>query len=346
MNFSLPRVFVSPVGNTLPTTGTTATLSASQLGVFLPSFAPATAVTAADAPFIFLAQGRPDDSLNLKSLKSDKIKASNVIEKYLITGSATVEQQEATLGGFSAACGETISVTVRAFSADLNTISSHGLTRTFTVNTPCCDCGEDPCTEIDPADLEALVSLLADKINADPILGKYVSAEATEDGADSLITLTGIAQPINASCDPTVNHFYYNGVTFRAWAYKGAPTTQDAIDFDSCDAIGEFTITQELVYPKGTAAQVRLDEYRYFSYSVPAFKRIYSDTNYNGLYNSNAVDGTIYDQFVIVANNPESPNTWSHAVNKDFTVILYVPQAQTAAVQAILEAALGEFDEK
>lgn len=343
MNFSLPRVFVSPVSNTIPTTGTTSNLTANELGIYLPNNTPATAGNIGAADYFYIAQGRPDTSLNLRTIKSDKIVAKNVIEKYLVTGSSSVNQQVGVISDIIAHCGEQLVISIRAFSQDIDAVFSNGLTRSIVLETPCCDCDTDPCEVLTPGQIEELVDEAVLKINSDPVLGKYIVASKTDDVE---ITLTGIAQPVIENCDLTANGFRYDAVVFQAWVYAGAFTTQDFANLGSCEESGVYETTQEISFPKGTTAQVLKEEINNHSYKVPAFKQIYADPGFNGLFNSNAQEGTLYDQFYIKVNNPESPNTWSAALNQDFTVIIYTPQAQTAAWRAILEEALGVFEEK
>lgn len=348
MNFSLPRVFVVPVGNVLPTSGTTATLADNQFGIFLPSYAPATAGNAAAAEYLFLAQGRPDESMNLKTIKSDKIYATKVKKKVKVTGEDTARLQISSLTDITAHCGETISVTIRLNSKYIDRIfSGNGLTRTYTLSTPCCDCDGDPCEEIAAADLQALVDEAVLKINQDPIVSKYASAFRTGTGATSGLSVSGRAITEDGqSCDITVNGYEYDAVFFRMWMYKGADTMMDYVDFfNTCEQVATYTVVQTATYPRNTAAQVRLVEQREASYTKPAFKERFADPNFNALYHTNVVDGTIYTQYLIQFDNPESPNTWSQAVNQDSTVIIFAPTAQAAGIEAILEAKFGAFSD-
>src|SRR6202012_4761310 len=92
MDFSLPRLFVVPSPNTIPTTGTTQNLTPNQFGVFLPNYTPAAAGPSAAANYIFLAQGSqdaPNNPLNLPSKKGDKIAKSELLDFYVSTGTAT-----------------------------------------------------------------------------------------------------------------------------------------------------------------------------------------------------------------------------------------------------------------
>ena len=64
MDFSLTSVFVVPVGNTLPTTGSSENLTNGQFGVFKDrSWTAATAGNISTASFIEFGQGRPTSYL-------------------------------------------------------------------------------------------------------------------------------------------------------------------------------------------------------------------------------------------------------------------------------------------
>lgn len=345
MNFAIPRVFVVPVGNSLPVSGTTATLTPNQFGLFLPSYAPATSGNIAAAEYFFAAQGRNNNDLNMRSIKSDKIYATNVKKKYKITSEDTARVQISEISDLVAHCGETISFSIRLLSNNINRSFYNGLTRTYTISTPCCECDGDPCAEITADQYEDLVDEAVTKINADVFVNRYASAYRTGTGTSSALVVSGKAPETLESCDLTVNSYEYDGVLFRMWAYKGAPTTQDQIDFDSCESIGTYTVLQTMTYPRGSSDQVALAEKRAFSYTVPQFKQRFADVNFNGIYHSNVVDGQFYDQYVIYFVNPESPNTFTDTSDMLSMVTIFVPPAQAAALEAILEAGLGTFED-
>ena len=71
-DFSLTTLFVVPVGNTLPSSGSTQNLTAGQVGIFLNDYSVATAGNIAAAPYFYVAQGRVNTYLQ-GSKRSDKI---------------------------------------------------------------------------------------------------------------------------------------------------------------------------------------------------------------------------------------------------------------------------------
>jgi len=67
---------------------------------------------------------------------------------------------------------------------------------------------------------------------------------------------------------------------------------------------------------------------------------------FNPLFESWVTAGTTYDTFYIKFNEfDKSAYQWGDYIEEDSMVIIAVPQAQTAAVEAVLEAALGTVTE-
>ena len=80
-DFSLTTLFVVPVGNTLPSSGSTQNLTAGQFGIFRSDYSVATTGNITGKPYFYLAQGRTNTYLQ-GSKRSDKISStgSNVTE--------------------------------------------------------------------------------------------------------------------------------------------------------------------------------------------------------------------------------------------------------------------------
>ena len=164
-DFSLTTLFVVPVGNTLPSSGSTQNLTAGQVGIFLNDYSVATAGNIAAAPYFYVAQGRVNTYLQ-GSKRSDKISGcpggssckSNVTEWYKSLGCATAVNQVTDVVDFTVKPGEVVTLTLRGFSSYLNTLYFNGFTRSVTVNAPCLACGADPCTDVDvPALIDDLI---------------------------------------------------------------------------------------------------------------------------------------------------------------------------------------------
>jgi len=182
MDFSLTTLFVLPNGNLVADGFKRENLQPTQFGVFNSRYkAVSTANEAVKSPHIVFGQGRIENLPGLTHKYSDKISRGSLIEWYKTSGSP-VSKSQITYAGFDgvdntktlkAGCDEQYSLTVRARSLYIDTAFAYGLTRTVTVTTPCCeDCGND-CETIDP---RWLANAFAAKINAEPMLSKYVVA--------------------------------------------------------------------------------------------------------------------------------------------------------------------------
>lgn len=182
MDFSLTTLFVLPNGNLVADNFKRENLQPTQFGVFNSRYkAVTTANEAAKSPHIVFGQGRIENVPGLTHKYSDKISRGSLIEWYKTTGSPVAKSQ-VTYAGFDgidstktlkAGCDEQYSLTVRARSLYIDNAFAYGLTRTVTVTTPCCeDCG-DNCATIDP---RILANAFAEKINAEPLLSKFVVA--------------------------------------------------------------------------------------------------------------------------------------------------------------------------
>jgi hypothetical protein len=88
-DFSLTSLFVVPVGNVLPTTGTTSDLAAGQVGFYKSDYTVANAGNIAASPYFYVDQGRSNTYLQATK-RSDKIYAGGVKNWYKSTGSAAV----------------------------------------------------------------------------------------------------------------------------------------------------------------------------------------------------------------------------------------------------------------
>src|SRR5688572_4613348 len=124
MDFSLRTLFVVPVGNTLPTTGSTEDLTAGQTGFYDENYDVTDGTGSPE--YIFVAQGRTNKYLEA-SKKSDKIKLSKVKVWYKVDGQATAAVQITDISDIVAKCGEDITFTFRMHSSYIDTTSYNGL---------------------------------------------------------------------------------------------------------------------------------------------------------------------------------------------------------------------------
>lgn len=359
-DFSLTTLFVVPVGSSIASSGSTQNLTAGQVGVFLNTYAVATAGTIAAAPYFYIAQGRENTYLQ-GSKRSDKIKGcsytypckGNVTEWYKVTGCPTPVNQITDINDWHVKCGDIVTLTIRAHSSYLDTLYFNGLTRSVTVQAPCCECGADPCTD---TDVDALIDsiiealeLYAPGTNPDNIhLTQFFTFERVGSGTTAILrihgkALTAYGQP----CDVAAFPHQYDRMWFRTFVYSGPATTADFIVADACNIIADSTVVQASNYPTGTSAEIAQMEKNYYSYQAGYMKHLHRMMGYNGNFESWVTDGTVYDTFYIKFNEfDKSSETWGDYVHEDSMVIIAVEKGSQAEtdLEAILEAALGSVD--
>jgi hypothetical protein len=354
-DFSLTTLFVVPVGNTLPSSGSTQNLTAGQVGIFLNDYSVATAGNIAAAPYFYVAQGRVNTYLQ-GSKRSDKISGcpggssckSNVTEWYKSLGCATAVNQVTDVVDFTVKPGEVVTLTLRGFSSYLNTLYFNGFTRSVTVNAPCLGCGDDPCTDVDvPALIDSLIIKLEEHApgdNPDNIyLTQFYQFQRIGDDSSALLRISGKPLTVYGQpCDIAAFPFEYDRFYFRTFIFSGPATTADFIVDDPCNRVAQPVITQRSNYPVGTSAEVQQLEKNFYSYQAGYLKHLYRMNGYNENFESWVTDGQIYDLYYIKFNEyDKSAYQWGDYIMEDATVIIAVPENQTSAIEAILVAGLG-----
>ena len=357
-DFSLTTLFVVPVGQTtLPSSGSisTQTLTAGQVGIFNSGYSAVNATSILTSPYFYVAQGRANTYLQ-GSKRSDRISGknnagtgSNVTEWYKVSGCATASNQVTDVTGFNVQCGDSVTLTLRATSSYLQTLYFNGLTRSVTVEAPCCNCSDNPCDTITP---EIIIDLLIAKLNqaAPGINSDNISFSTfytfTKVGVDTLrITgkpLTKYGQP----CDVAANPFEYDRMTFRTFVYSGPATTADFIVADDCNVVATATITQRASYPTGQAEEIAQLEKNFYSYQAGYLKHLYRMAGYNQNFETYVSSGVTYNTFYIKFNEyDKSTYQWGDYIQSDSTVIIAAPNATTSGIsiliENVLEAALG-----
>jgi len=342
MDFSLTTIFVKPVGVALATSGASSALTAGQIGIYNKGLQ---SVASGSSTEFVIAQGRHPNEVPQTTKKSDLIRRSAIIRYRKNAAITTAQQKQITVSGFTAKCGEEVSLTIRAFSKYLNVGYSNGLTKTFLVHTPCCECGDDPCEEVDK---ELLIDEFVAQINASQ-LGEFVLAEKdevldeNEDPIDYVLVLTGKElqqDPIAAS----LNNFVYDGydvVDFYVYATKEPETTVDNYVDKRCDEFATVETTQKIVLPMGSYAEVRQLEKRYYSYQTGILKTVNCDPDANPVYASNAVPGTFYDEYIITFRSPQGSLRWEDNYDIDETVRIFVAVSESSAFATALNAIVG-----
>ena len=354
-DFSLTTLFVVPVTqDAVVSSGSTQDLDPGIVGIFKSNYAFATSATVAASPYFYVAQGRENTYLQA-SKRSDKISGknnagsgANVTEWYKVTGCSTAANQITDVTNFSAQCGDVITLTLRADSSYLRTLYFNGFTRSVTIQAPCCDCGGDPCTDVDvPALIDDLIyhlELDAPGNNPDNItLNQFYQFQRIGNDSSALLRITG--KPLTAygqPCDVAAFPWEYDRFYFRTFIFSGPATTADFIVDDPCNRVAQPVITQRSNYAVGTSAEVQQLEKNFYSYQAGYLKHLYRMNGYNENFESWVTDGQIYDLYYIKFNEyDKSAYQWGDYIMEDSMVIIAVPENQTSAIEAILVAGLG-----
>jgi hypothetical protein len=346
-DFSLTTLFVVPVGNTLPSSGSTQNLTAGQFGLFLNTYAVATTGNVGAAPYFYAAQGRTNTYLQ-GSKRSDKISSANVTEFYKVTGNPVAANQVTDVSGFTVKPGEIVTLTLRGFSNYINTLYFNGFTRSVTVNAPCLACGADPCTDVDvPALIDDLIyhlELRAPGNNPDNIsFSTFYQFQRIGNNANAILRITGKPLTVYGQpCDIAAFPFEYDRMWFRTFIFSGPATTADFIVADPCNNVADVEVTQRSTYPSGTSAEMQQLEKNFYSYQAGYLKHLYRMNGYNENFESWVTDGTVYDTYYIKFNEyDKSAYQWGDYIHEDSTVIIAAPQSLSEDIEDILVAALG-----
>jgi len=360
-DFSKTTLFVVPVGNTLPSSDSTQDLLAGQVGIFLNTYAVATTMNIAAAPYFYIAQGRVNTYLQ-GSKRSDKIKGcattgckTNVVEWYKVSGCPTPINQITDVTDWNVKCGDVVTLTIRGFSSYLETLYFNGFTRSVTVQAPCCDCDGNPCINVDESDL---IDALILKLNA--AAPDFLGGDTTGTNPDNIrlsqfYTFTNVGGTIlriegkpltkyGQPCDVAAFPWEYDKLRFRTFVYSGPATTADFIVDDNCNIVAEATITQQSSYATGTSAEIAQLEKNFYSYQAGYLKHLYRIAGYNPNFESWVAANSAYDTYYIKFKDMDvSAETWGDYIIEDSTVIIAAISGSAAAtaIELVLEAALG-----
>ena len=346
-DFSLTTLFVVPVGNTLPSSGSTQNLTAGKFGLFLNTYAVATTGNIGSAPYFYAAQGRTNTYLQ-GSKRSDKISSANVTEWYKVVGNPVAANQVTDISDFTVKPGEIVTLTLRAFSSYINTLYFNGFTRSVTVNAPCLACGGDPCTDVDvPALIDDLIyhlNLKAPGNNPDNIsFSTFYQFQRIGNNQNAILRISGKPLTVYGQpCDIAAFPWEYDRMYFRTFIFSGPATTADFIVADPCNNVAYVEVTQRATYPSGTSAEIQQLEKNFYSYQAGYLKHLYRMNGYNENFESWVTDGTVYNTFYIKFNEyDKSAYQWGDYIHEDSTVIIAAPQSLSDDIEDILIAALG-----
>lgn len=339
-------LYVVPSANSIPTTGSTNTLTAGQTGIFLNDYTAATAGNIAGVPYIYIDQGRADKSLPTK--RSDKIAASRVIKFTKVVGSASALNEVWELSNFQVPEGAQLTFTINAHSFYLDTAFNNGYTKSVVVTPGCLTCGGDPCTYVDNETvIDAIITSLNSDFNGSSrsagSLIQFFDFQKIGTGSGAVLRIT--SKPITKyglPCDPAAFPYLFDRVWFRPFVLVGPDTTADFEVDDACSSVATRTLVQRSQYAKLTSDEVAQLEKDYYSYGVDRFKQIYRFTGYNGLFESYVESGVVYNQYLIeFLEQDQGINAWNPSeVKQTERVLLLVPNT-ISNIETILTAYLG-----
>lgn len=359
-DFSLTTLFVVPVGQTtLPSSGSTQDLTPGQVGFFYPDYSAFDPTVDAldDDKYFYVAQGRENTYLQ-GSKRSGKIavkngngfyQTANITELYSVKGCATALNQITEVGSWTVQCGEVVTLTLRAHSSYIDTLYFNGFTRSVTVNAPCCDCGADPCTDVDvPALIDEVIAKLEQSApgnNPDNIsFNTFYTFERVGADASAKLVITG--KPVTKygqPCDVAANPHEFDKMRFETFVYSGPATTADFIVDDNCDPVATATKVQESSYARGTSDEIKQLEKNYYSYQAGYLKSLLRMNGFNQNFESHVTDGITYDTITIKFNQiDKSAYQWGDYVMQDQTVIIAIPQGTFS--DGLIQAIVGDYE--
>jgi hypothetical protein len=347
-DFSLTTLFVVPVGNTLPSSGSTQNLTAGRFGIFTNTYAADNVGTAiAAAPYFYLAQGRTNTYLQ-GSKRSDKISSANVSAWYKVVGSPVAANQVTDVTNFTVTPGTDVTITLRGFSSYLQTLYFNGFTRSVTVKGECLACGGDPCADVNvPALIDAFILKFNEHApgnNPDNIyFTQFYQFQRIGNDQNAILRISG--KPLTKygqPCDVAAFPWEYDRMWFRTFVYAGPATTADFIVADSCNMVADAYVTQRSSYISGTSGEIQQLEKNYYSYQAGYLKHLYRMVGYNENFESWVSNGTTYDTYYIRFNEyDKSAYKWGDFIIEDSMVIIAAPQALASDIEDVLIYALG-----
>jgi len=341
-DFSLTTLFVVPKGVALAAAGSTQDLGAGVFGLFKNDYTVATAATAAAAPYFYFAQGRANTYLQ-GSKRSDKIKGcvagacigTNITEMYKVIGCATPAVQITDVSNWVVQCGDIVTLTLRAHSSYLDTIAFNGFTRSVSVQAPCCDCGADPCVNVDiPALIDKLIAKLQQQAPGNNPDNLSLNNFYTFERVGSVLRISGKAlTKYGVPCDIAAFPHEYDRMWFRVFVTEGPATTVDFIVSDACNIVATAAVIQRSSYATGTAEEIAQLEKNYYSYQAGYMKHLYRMMGYNQNYESYVTAGEVYTTYYLKFNDLDrTAYNWGDFIPIDEMVIVAISNADAAAI--------------
>ena len=349
MNHKITQIF--PV-SALRTTGATTAVLEKELAAFTPDLATNLGGTPSAPAEFKLVFG--SGSSKFGTFKSSTIKQSNILSVTKTNADLSVAQQityigydETSAATPSFSCDEEYVVTLKIDEYWSKGIYQPMIQESVRVKTACCDTCSGGCDDLDA---ETYMTEIAAKINANPLLSKYVTALKVGSGANWGVKLTGKAvDEFGNECVPDAVPYVFNLVRFKVAVHPGPYNTQDFDIEDGC-APWAITTTQEIKYPIGAKAAMAEMERHFFGNNLPATHE--ARRYWNPIYNNDS-DEFLYVPSFTAANGFEmyeityledSPVGFEKKTRNVHSVIILSEEGGTneAAVRAFVNALTGK----
>ena len=287
------------------------------------------------------------------TFKTGVIKQSNILSVTKTNADLTVTQQVSYIGWDEASaatpvfkCDEEYVVTLKIDEYWSKGIYQPLIQESVVVKTACCsECGGD----CDALSASTYMTAIVTKINASPLLSKYVVASLVSSGSNYGVKLVGKAlDEFGNACVPDAVPYVFNLVRFKVKVHEGPYNTQD---FDIEDACAAWTITYatNVKYPIGAKAAMAEMERHYFRNNLPnvAEARYYWNPIYNEdvnqfLYVDDYTAATGFEMYEITYLE-DSPVGFENKSKNTHSIIILSEEggAGEAGIRAFINALTG-----
>lgn len=339
-DYSITSLFVATTG-TLGA-GAPQTLTGGQIGVYNPDYTIATSGTIAAKPYIYIKEGRVEVVPGLGTKTSDKIAISNVIDWYKVVANSNVPVQITTFSNFTLQCQQDIVITFVLHSSYIDTFYYNGLTRSVTVTSACCNCGTAPCTVLATTDIQNFVDAAVAKLQADPLLSKYLTFQRQSSLGTSTLVVTELPLTVyGQSCDPAADPFEWDRLWFRGFATADPALTQDFEVLNYCAQVATVTVNQRSLYDAGSSAQISQLERNFYSFQTSRLKSLFRMGGFNEAFTSYVVAGTYYDTYYLKYIPYQASNEFTDVIGQTETIILAFATGTAGAFETLLTAFIG-----
>lgn len=346
MEHKITQIFVPSAADASAATNA---LTAGEIAVFDPALSTNKGATPTTGPFkLVVGTG----NTKFGSFKTSTIDPANVLYiRKTVPANKTPQQQISYIGYDESsaatptfACDEEYVVTIKIDEYWSKGIFQPMIQESVRVKTACCsECGGN----CDALDAEVYMTEIADLINANPILSKYITAAKVGSGANWGVKLTGNAlDEFGNACVPDAVPYVFNLVRFQTTVHPGPMTTMD-FDLEDFCATWAITTTQQIAYTIGAGAALAELERNFYSNNLPATHE--ARRYWNPIYNNDSdallfVNSTKYYNMYEVVYNENSPVGFEKKSTNTHSVVVLVDDSNSAlntAVTNLIEDATG-----